>query len=129
MIKQLIMPAMPLLIHNAPEAIEYAQIIFNFIILAQYVLHNDKTFHYIAHILYKLENRKIVFEYHQSINSKLYKPIFNYLKFYAISHFIQCIWDYNCTINYNSTHSEAAHKYFLKTFYNKTNKIEHNLQI
>ena len=32
-------------------------------------------------------------------------------------------------INYNIVHSKAAHKYFLKTFYNKTNKKEYNSQI
>ena len=81
------------------------------------------------HALYRLEKTKIVFEQHQLIESKLCQPTFNYPKFHAISHFIQCIQDYGSAINYNTAHSEAAHKYLLKTFYNKTNKKEYKLQI
>ena len=32
-------------------------------------------------------------------------------------------------INYNTTYSKAAHKYLLKTLYNKTNKKEYDFQI
>ena len=32
-------------------------------------------------------------------------------------------------INYDSTHSKAVYKHFLKAFYNRTNKKEYNLQI
>ena len=81
------------------------------------------------HALYKLEKTKIAFEQHWLIDSKLYQPTFNYPKFHAISHFLQSIRDYGSTVNYNTAHSEAAHKYFLKAFYNKTNKKEYELQI
>ena len=97
--------------------------------LVQYVLHDNETLHYMKHALYRLENTKIVFEHHRPINSKLCQPTFNYPKFHAISHFVQCIWDYSSAINYNIAHNKAAHKYLLKTFYNRTNKKEYNLQI
>lgn len=32
-------------------------------------------------------------------------------------------------VNYDTTYSETAHKYYLKVFYNKINKKEYNLQI
>ena len=32
-------------------------------------------------------------------------------------------------VNYDTTQSEAAYKYLLKVFYNKTNKTEYNKQI
>ena len=82
-----------------------------------------------AHVLYKLEKTKIAFEHHRPINSKLCQPIFNYPKFYAISHFVQYIRNYSSTVNYSTAYSETAHKYFLKVFYNRTNKKEYDLQI
>ena len=80
-----------LLVYDAPEAIQYAQAILDFTMLAQYVLHNDKTLCYIKHALYKLENTKILFEHQRPINSKLCQPTFNYSKFYAISNFVKRI--------------------------------------
>ena len=81
------------------------------------------------HVLYRLEKTKIAFEHHQPINSKLCQPTFNYPKFYAISHFVQYIRDYGSAVNYNTAHSEAAHKYLLKAFYNRMNKKEYDSQI
>ena len=82
---------MLLLSHDAPEAIQYTWAILDFTILAQYVLHNDEMLRYIEHALYKLEKTKIAFEQYRPINSKLCQPNFNYPKFYAIKHFVQCI--------------------------------------
>ena len=56
-------------------------------------------------------------------------PIFNYPKFYIISHFVQYICDYGSAINYNTAYNKAAHKYFLEAFYNRSNKKEYKLQI
>ncbi len=97
--------------------------------LAQYVSHNNKTLRYIQHALYRLKNTKIAFEYHRLIDSKLCRPTFNYPKFHAISQFVECIRDYCSAVNYNTAHSEAAYKYLLKAFYNRTNKKKQNSQI
>ena len=129
MVKQLIVAATPLLIHDAPEAIQCARTILDFTMLAQYVLHDDETLRYIEHALYRLEKTKIAFEHHWPIDFKLCQPTFNYPKFHAISHFVQCIRDYGSAVNYDTAHSEAAHKYLLKAFYNRTNKKEYDLQI
>lgn len=85
--------------------------------------------HYIDHTLYRLKNTKIVFKHHQPNNSKLYQSTFNYIKFHAINCFIQYIWDYGNIVNYNIIYSKTVYNYFLKVFYNKTNKKEYNLQI
>ena len=122
MVKQLVVGAIPLLIQNAPEAIQCARTIFDFTILAQYVLHDDKMLRYIEHALYKLEKTKITFEYHRPIDENLYQPTFNNAKFHATSHCVKYIRDYNSAVNYNTAYSKTAHKYFLKAFYNKTNK-------
>ncbi len=55
MVKQLIAAATFLLIYNSPEAIQYTRAILDFTILAQYVLHDDKTLQYMEHALYRLE--------------------------------------------------------------------------
>ena len=92
-------------------------------------MHDEETLRLIEHILYKLEKTKIAFEQSQPIDSKLCRPTFNYPKFYAISHFIQCIRDYGSAVNYNTAYSEVAHKYFLKVFYNRTIQKEYESQI
>ena len=123
------MASTPLLIHDAPEAIQCAQAILDFIMLAQYVSHDKETLRYMEHALYKLEKTKIAFEQHRPIDSKLCQPTFHYRKFHAISHFIQYIQNYGSAVNYDTAHSEAAHKYLLKAFYNRTNKKEYESQI
>ena len=120
---------MPLLIYHISEAIQYAWTILDFTILAQYVLYDEETLCYIEHTLYRFEKTKIAFEQHWHIDSKLCQPIFNYLKFHAINHFVQSIRDYNSAVNYDTAYSETAHKYFLKTFYNKINKKKYKSQI
>ena len=88
MIKQLVIAVTFLPIQNTPKAIQYSRAILNFTILAQYVLHDDKTLWYMKYALYRLEKTKIAFEYHWPIDAKLYQPIFNYFKFHVISHFV-----------------------------------------
>lgn len=56
------MAVMSLLIYDTPKAIQYAWVILNFTILAQYISHNNKTLLYMEHILYKLEKSKMAFE-------------------------------------------------------------------
>lgn len=82
---------MPLLIYDTPEKIHYTQTILDFIMLAVYVLHNQKMLRYIEYILYRCEKTKITFEQYQFIDSKLCQLTFNYFKFHAMSHFVQCI--------------------------------------
>ena len=77
----------------------------------------------------RLEKRKIAFEHHWLIDSKLYRLTFNYPKFYVISPFVQCIRDFGNAINYEIAHSEAGNKYLFKAFYNKTIKKGYDLQI
>ena len=46
-----------------------------------------------------------------------------------MNYFIQYIWDYGSLVNYNIAYSKMAYRYFLKVFYDKTNKKEYKLQI
>ncbi len=52
------------MIYDAPEAIQCARAILDFIMLAQYVLHDDIMLYCMEHVLYSLENTKIAFEHH-----------------------------------------------------------------
>ena len=72
MIKQLITATTLLLIHDALEAIQCAQAIFNFTMLAQYISYDIKMLRNMKQALYRLEKRKIAFEYHWSIDPKQY---------------------------------------------------------
>ena len=88
-----------------------------------------KIFCYIEYVLYSFEKIKIAFEQYQLIDFKQYWPIFNYLKFHIISHFVHYIWDCGSAINYNTAHNKAAHNHLFKPFYNKINKKEYKPQI
>ena len=79
--------------------------------------------------MFRLEKTKKRFEHYWIINLKLCRPIFNYFKFHVMSHFVYCFWDYGKAVNYDTAYSKAMYNYFLKVFYNKTNKKEYNLQI
>ena len=129
MVKQLIAAATPLLMQDAPEAIYCARAILDFTILAQYPSHNDETLFYMEYALYGLNKTKIAFENHCPIDIKLFRPIFNYPKFHVMTHFVQCNWDYGSAINYDTAYNDVAHKYFLKTFYERTNKKKYESQI
>ena len=125
----MIVAVTPLLIQNAPDAIQCAQAIFDFTILAQYVSNDDETLRYMEHTLYRLEKIKIAFEHHRPVDSKLCQPTFNYPKFHSVTHFAQCIRDYSSPVNYDIAHSKATYKYLLKVFYNRTIKKKYNAQI
>ena len=118
-----------LLINNASKVIQYAQVIHNFTMLAQYILYNDKTLCYIKHVLYKLKNTKIAFKHHQSIYLTLYQPTFIYYNIYTICYFVQYIQDYGSVVNYNIAHKKVVYKYLLQAFYNWINKKKYDLQI
>ena len=91
-------------------------------------MYNNEKLLYIEHTLYKLDKTKIAFKNHYQINKKLFQLTFNYPKFYTMIYFVQCIWNYSSTINYDIRYIEIVHKYFYKIFYKKTNKKKYDLQ-
>ena len=128
MVKQLITAAF-LLTQDAPETIHCTCAILDFINLAHYLSHNNKTLSYMDHALYRLGKTKIAFENHCPIDAKLFQPTFNYLKFHSIIHFVKCILDYGSAIIYNMVYSQTSYKYLLKVFYGWTNKKKYETQI
>lgn len=71
----------------------------------------------------------MAFEHQWPINLRLCQSTINNPKFYAVIYFVQYIQDYSSAVNYNTTHSKIAYKYFLKDFYNKIKKNKYNTQI
>lgn len=71
------MAATLLLIHDALEVIQYTQVILDFIMLAQYTLHNEEMFYYIKHILY-LNNNFLYYKIYIINNISLYIDIIIY---------------------------------------------------
>lgn len=57
---------------------------------------------------YRLEKRKVAFEKHYLVDTKLLKPTFNHLKFYAITYFVQYISDYRTTINNDTANNSSS---------------------
>ena len=49
--------------------------------------------------------------------------------FFTTSYFVKCIYNYGSAVDYDIANSKIMYKYFLKTFYNRTNKKKYNLQI
>ncbi len=98
----------------------------DFTMLAQYLLYNYEILSYMDHALYKPDKTKIAFENHCLIDAKLFQPTFNYPKLHAM---IQIHLRLQKPINYDTTHSEIAQKYFLKVFYGRTHKNKYKSQI
>lgn len=127
--KQLIAVVTSLLIQDASETVNCSHAFLNFTMLAQSLPHNNEILFYINHVLYRFDKTKIAFENHSLINTKLLRPTFHYPKFYIMTHFLKSIWDYRSAINYDTTYSEAAKKYFFEAFYGRINKKEYKLSI
>lgn len=70
-IKQLIAIASFLLIQDILKTIYYTCIVFDFTILAQYLLQDNKTLYYIDNTFHKI-NKKITFKNYYVIDTKLF---------------------------------------------------------
>lgn len=109
-LKQLIVTATPLFKEDTLGIIYYIYTNHDFIILAQYPLHNNETLFFMEYTLYRLDKTKIAFENYCPINTKLFWPMSNYLKFHAMIHFIKYIQDYKSAINHDIEYNKAVHK-------------------
>ncbi len=119
---QLISVIASLLITKASAAVHFAWAVINFVILAQYHLHDEETLQYLEHALFRLNKLKNVFRHLWSEHSDTDVDHFNISKLYVMTHYASQIWRYNSTDNFNTKHSEIAHKYLIKIFFNCINK-------
>jgi len=91
-------------------------------ILAQYYLHDEETLQYFEHTLFQLNKLKNVFHHLQSECSNTNIDHFNISKLHAMTHYANQIQRYNNADNFNIKHSETAHKYLIKIFFDCINK-------
>jgi hypothetical protein len=121
-IRQLIPVLAPLLSTKVPGAMHCARAIVDFILLAQYKTHDDETLRYLEQALYRIDRTKAVFKRFRPIDKATDEGHFNFPKFHAMTHYTSCIREYGAADNFDTEHSEAAHKYHVKAFYGRTNK-------
>ena len=121
---QLISVIASLLITRTFAAIYFAQAVINFMILAQYYSHDEETLQYLEHALFWLNKLKNVFHHLQSEHSDTDVDHFNISKLHAMTHYVSQIQRYNSADNFNTEHSEIAHKHLIKIFFNCINKWE-----
>ena len=121
-IRQLIPVIAPLLSTKVPSAMYCARAIVDFILLAQYKTHDDETLRYLEQALYRIDKTKVVFKRFRPVNKATDEGHFNFPKFHAMTHYTSCIREYGAADNFDTEHSEAAHKYHVKAFYGRTNK-------
>jgi len=121
-IRQLIPVLAPLLSTKVPGAMHCARAIIDFILLAQYKTHDDETLRYLEQALYRIDRTKVVFKQFRPIDKATDEGHFNFPKFHAMTHYTSCIREYGAADNFDTEHSEAAHKYHVKAFYGRTNK-------
>ena len=88
----------------------------------QYKTHDDETLRYLEQVLYRIDKTKVLFKRFHPVNKATDEGHFNFPKFYAMTHYTSCIQEYGAADNFDTKHSEAAHKYHVKVFYGRTNK-------
>jgi hypothetical protein len=123
---QLISVLAPLLSTKVSEAMHCARAIIDFILLAQYKTHDDETLRYLEQALYRIDRTKVVFKRFRPINALLIatdEGHFNFPKFHAMTYYSFCIREYRAADNFNTEHSEAAHKYHVKAFYGRQTNV------
>ncbi len=104
--------------------IHFAQAMIDFVILAQYHLHDEETLWNLEHALFQLNKLKNVFRHLQSEHSDTDIDHFNILKLHAMTHYANQIQKYDSADNFNTKHNEIAHKHLIKIFFDCINKWE-----
>ena len=74
------------------------------------------------HVLYKINKMKVAFRVLRLLDKLTNKSHFNFLKFYIITYYTLFIKDFKAADNFDTKHSEAGYKYYVKDFYKRTNK-------
>ena len=121
---QIVPVIVSLLAHCAPAAVHFTRAVMNFVILTQYTSHNEDTLQYLEHALFWINKLKDVFQHLHPVDSDITEGHFNILKLHVMIHYTHHIRWYGTADNVDTEHSEAAHKFLIKAFFNQTNKCE-----
>lgn len=123
-VRQIVPVVAPLLSHHAPAAVHYARALVDFVVLAQYTSHDEDTLRYLQHALFRINKLKDIFRHLRPIDSDTNTGHFNIPKLHVMTHYAQHIRRYGSADNVDTEHSEAAHKFLVKDFFDRTNKRE-----
>ena len=126
MVRQLVPAIAPLLIGKRDAAIHCARAVMDFLVLAQYVSHDENTLSYMEHSLYRLDHLKTVFSKYRPQNTtndadNEYEALFNIPKLHVMSHYVAFIQLYGSAQGFDTSSPESAHKTLLKNSFPRTN--------
>jgi len=121
-VHQIVLMVAPLLAHDAFAAVHFIWAVVNFVMLTQYISHDENTLQYLLHVLFQINKLKNVFWHLRSVNLNISEGHFNILKLHVMTHYAQHIHQYDSADNIDTEHSEAAHKFLVKVFFSQTNK-------
>ncbi len=121
-VHQIVLMIALLLAYDVSAAVHFIWAVVNFVMLTQYTSHDKNTLQYLLHVLFWINKLKNVFWHLHSVNLNISEGHFNILKLHVMTHYAQHIRQYDSADNIDTEHSEAAHKFLVKTFFSWTNK-------
>jgi len=122
MIHQILSIIASLLTHESSAAMHCTRAMIDFIMFAQYTSHDEDTFKYMQHALFRWNKLKKVFWHLRSLNTDTQQRHFNILKFHAMIHYANFIRRYDVVDNVNTKYEKICHKHLIKRFFDCTNK-------
>jgi len=125
-VRQLIPAVAPLL--GSHPALQYARAVVDFVLIAQYTTHDDETLRYMDQAIFRIDCFKWAFANYRPLNKKDGQPHFNIPKLHSITHFVDQIRLFGSAVGIDSAHFEAAHKYLVKAFFDRTNKRKNEFE-
>ncbi len=111
-----------LLTHESSAAMHCTQAMIDFIMLAQYTLHDEDILRYMQHALFQWNKLKKVFWHLWSLDTNIQQKHFNILKFHAMTHYANFIHWYDVINNVNMKYEKICHRHLIKKFFDCTNK-------
>src|SRR5438045_9119010 len=88
-VRQLIPAIAPLL--GSHSALQYARAVVDFVLLSQYITHDDKTLEYMNQAIFRIDCFKWAFAKYWPINRRNDEPHFNILKLHDIDNYVNHI--------------------------------------
>ena len=122
-----ILPALAPLLRDNHQQLRFTKAAIDFCLLADYSSHSDVTLGYVHDALKILNQEKSAFVEYTPTETE--SDEFNFPKWHVMSHYIDFIKAYGALDGYNTEQTEACHKYIVKCFYDRTNKIKWEEQL
>ncbi|THX70243.1 Piwi-domain-containing protein [Aureobasidium pullulans] len=121
---------------EANAAIQFIRATVDFITLAMYQSHDDNTLRYFELALYRMNQRKEVFQKYRNPKAKDDEQHFDFPKWHSLTHYVQMIHLYGCAPNWDTNHPEHKHHTYANEGFRRTNKkndwedqlMEHHLR-